>query len=397
MGLFPCTQVQAESPAVEDVVVTPDQPPPATGRHRGTRLTLAPLGNLTSSVLRAEARRERELAGDGRAGRWARAKARREQRAFVRRNWKVLLPSMLAMLSVIGACTVLVPAGFLRGFFAGSFSATVVALLAFQVIQSTGTAATMRGDDAEQWTASELRKLRSRGWRVVNHVALTTSDIDHVLIGPGGIYAIETKWSARGWKIDASEDRVRRAAQQAYEGARQLRLWHEIKKHGIAVVVPVVVFWGNGVDGRKGSATANVVDGVTFVPGPEASSWTNRLPSGVLSTSQVEAVWRELDLQVRSRDPHESEKHPLPPSVLALLWRPASALSVAMVAFVIALQAVLTTDSLYVGFAVCAALLIGAVVLHRHTKRQPIVWGLVLGSGGMALLGIYAVGMQLLG
>jgi hypothetical protein len=30
----------------------------------------------------------------------------------------------------------------------------------------------MMDDRAEQWTASELRRLRGRGWQLVNHFAL---------------------------------------------------------------------------------------------------------------------------------------------------------------------------------------------------------------------------------
>ena len=358
---------------------------------------MATLGNLASSVLRAQDRRERELAGDGRAGRWARAKARREQRAFVRGHWRVLLVSLLVMLSVIGVCTLLVPAGFSQGFFAGSFSASIVALLAFQVVSSTGTAPTMRGDDAEQWTASELRKLRCRGWRVVNHVILTNTDIDHVLIGPGGLYAIETKWSAYRWKIDASEDRVLRAARQAGEGAKQLRLWHEVKRHGITAAEPIVMLWGGGVEGLPGAQAATVVEGVRVVAGPAASSWLDSLPSGVLTASQVEAVWRGLDRHVGLRDPLEAEANPLPPSVITMLCRPLPALSVAMAAFLITLQVVLSTHSLYAGFAVCAALLLVTAVLDRYTQRRSVIWGLLLGAGGMALLEMYALVMELLG
>ena len=64
----------------------------------------------------------------------------------------------------------MLPAGYVRGFAGGSSVTSVIALLAFWVIQATGTAATMMGDDAERWTASELRKLRRHGWRLVNHV-----------------------------------------------------------------------------------------------------------------------------------------------------------------------------------------------------------------------------------
>jgi hypothetical protein len=67
----------------------------------------------------------------------------------------------------------------------------------------TGTASTMMGDTAEQWTAQELRPLSKDGWRLINHFGLTSDDIDHLLIGPGGVFVLETKWSSTDWQSAA--------------------------------------------------------------------------------------------------------------------------------------------------------------------------------------------------
>lgn len=46
----------------------------------------------------------------------------------------------------------------------------------------------------EQRTALELLSLERRGWRTLHSVPLTdTKDIDHLLIGPAGVFAVNTK------------------------------------------------------------------------------------------------------------------------------------------------------------------------------------------------------------
>lgn len=103
----------------------------------------------------------------------------------------------------------------------------------------------MMGDQAEQWTAQELRTTRPLGWQVVNHFLLRRDDIDHVLIGPGGVYAVETKWSNdRGGRYARTQERD--AVAQASSNARSMTLWSELRTSGVQVQ-PVAVVWGGGL------------------------------------------------------------------------------------------------------------------------------------------------------
>ncbi len=126
--------------------------------------------------------RARELAGDARAGSYARAMARREQRAFVGRNFWRLLCGWLLLMTITPGLWWFVASELLRGMVLGADLASATALVWFVVVQSTGTAPTMMGDEAEQWTAQELRKLGD--WRLVNHFELSYGDMDHVAVGP---------------------------------------------------------------------------------------------------------------------------------------------------------------------------------------------------------------------
>jgi len=102
---------------------------------------------------------------------------------------------MLAFETVIaGLAGYFIPSRFVGGLVVGAIGAATVSMLALWVTLVTGTAYRSMGATAEEWTASELRPLRRRRWRVANHVALGRPDIDHVLVGPGGVIAVETKW-----------------------------------------------------------------------------------------------------------------------------------------------------------------------------------------------------------
>jgi hypothetical protein len=168
--------------------------------------------------------RERELASDQRAGRFARRKARLVQRAYLQRNWRVFTIIGIGMLTPLLGLPLL-PNNFARGLFVGALVTAVIALLSFWVIQVTGTAPIMMGDQGEQWTAQELRHLHKRGWKVVNDVALKRWNTDHVIVGPGGVYAIESKWGARSWTVVPPDEHVAAACRQVDANARTMTLW----------------------------------------------------------------------------------------------------------------------------------------------------------------------------
>ncbi len=56
-----------------------------------------------------------------------------------------------------------------------------------------------RGEHGERHVADVLENLRSYGYRPVHDIVADGFNIDHVLVGPGGVFAIETKYrSGRG-------------------------------------------------------------------------------------------------------------------------------------------------------------------------------------------------------
>lgn len=64
-----------------------------------------------------------------------------------------------------------------------------------------------RGLAGERKVGAELERLTSRGWRVLHSIPLPRDvDIDHLLIGPGGVFCVNTKFhqGARVWVGDDS-------------------------------------------------------------------------------------------------------------------------------------------------------------------------------------------------
>lgn len=66
------------------------------------------------------------------------------------------------------------------------------------------------GAQGEETVGERLERLRERGWQIIHSVPVGTrgSDIDHLLIGPGGVWTLNTK-NHPGKKIWVSPKQVR--------------------------------------------------------------------------------------------------------------------------------------------------------------------------------------------
>lgn len=130
------------------------------------------------------------------------------------------------------------------------------------------------GAYGEEETAKALRGLEREGWVVLHDLANGSRNFDHVVLGPTGVYCLNSKWS--GYRLEATEDgriigrhryddeiyrdvtaSIRKAKGEAADLNKQIlartgkKLW----------VKPVVVWWGDVADGGK------TVDGVGLVQG----------------------------------------------------------------------------------------------------------------------------------
>jgi hypothetical protein len=221
---------------------------------------------------------------------------------------------MILVFGVAAGVSQLLPNPFLKGSVVGAAIVEGPMAIWMLTIQLTGTASIMMGDQAEQWTAQELRRVTRRGWRLINHFGLRTDDIDHVLIGPPGAFVFETKWSASDWLTAFNRRREKEAVEQVLANARSMRLWHPVKSRQVPVT-PVVVLWGKGLSKWPEDHRIRVVDGAFVITGRALRGWLEGQDAQLVEASTIDEVWQAMDEQVTRRDPIDAERHPLPTSL----------------------------------------------------------------------------------
>src|SRR3954452_4209948 len=218
--------------------------------------------------------REQVPADDGampprRPGQHARETARRKARAGI------VVPLLLVALGLIVA----IGAGF-------NFTATAVA----EVAAIAGVVSVNRRvlPTAERWArgaAGEERvgaivdALADRGWRAIHDVDTGRGNIDHVLVGPGGVLTVETKSHRGRVAVDRLDERM---LKQAYAQAKHLE---RVTGQRVA---PLLVFSDAYLD-RPVSRRR----GVTVLPARMLAGHLDRRPARFLPT-EVDDLHRRL-------------------------------------------------------------------------------------------------------
>lgn len=141
-----------------------------------------------------------------------------------------------------------------------------------------------RGAEGEKWTAKELCKL-GPDWRVRHDLQGRYGNVDHVVVGPAGVFLLDSKaWfngvtsinadgpvvtprhdAESSWHWSGLPGRMRGAAAGASGGLRAM-CGRRLK------VTPVVVIWGE-FPGRVQER-----GGVTYVEGEHVRKWLLGLP-----------------------------------------------------------------------------------------------------------------------
>jgi hypothetical protein len=226
-----------------------------------------------------------------RAGRWAGEQSRREQLQFLRdRGWVIALFS-LGFLAV-GVITLAWKANVVTGMAVGVLLSSWAWAVAMVVLQMTGTGSTLMGAQAERWTSEALHDLHKRGWRLLDAVPLKRGegDVDHIALGPPGVFCIETKWSASDWFSSKQRfylERAIGAAKWRAERFMNKRVAFGLKDQPIH---PVLVLWGAKVGDRPEAEAIFLRNGVTVIAGPWLQRWAASLGSDELSQERIAAA-----------------------------------------------------------------------------------------------------------
>jgi Nuclease-related domain len=141
------------------------------------------------------------------------------------------------------------------------------------------------GAVGEQWTGRSLRELESQGWRIFHDLDASHGNIDHVAVGPGGVFLLDSKRWRGSVTVEGDSAVVRRLE----DPELQWRFSSPAHVKGLAVevseairastratvwVTPVIVVWGE---------FAQVVGGDTckFVHGDALARWLNDQPARI--------------------------------------------------------------------------------------------------------------------
>jgi hypothetical protein len=184
------------------------------------------------------------------------------------------------------------PSTFVSGFSIGAMVTLLVCFVWYLFLMGTGSVLTLAGIWAERFTDEELKTARKRGyiWGSVANIELGGFDIDHLVIAPGGTFALETKSHM------ARLDRARRAAdlQQARDAARKASLVLRSKHVETPLqVTPVLVLWG-----RRNTADlpedGRLVEGVHIVAVADLANWMRRHQSGDITREDARVTLQRL-------------------------------------------------------------------------------------------------------
>ena len=225
----------------------------------------------------------------------------RQQLGWLRRH-----PSVIGWLAfssiVIMVPTLLLPRSVALVFLGAVISAMITGLWWLSMIGS-GSYRLYVGGMAEDFTSQSLQALGRRGWRHLDGVEFIDFDVDHVAVGPGGVLAVETKWTDQAWDVAAPKRHrhLDQAIRQTSIGARRIRSF--LSSEGVDVpVVPALVVWGPAVAGIEGGS--RLVDGTVVLIGRQEDEWRADLEGQRVDAWRLDAAVHALEAYRAKHDAH---------------------------------------------------------------------------------------------
>lgn len=168
----------------------------------------------------------------------------------------------------------------------------------FAQVFALGAERDRKGAEGEEHTDRALRPLRRRGWQVLHDIEFPgEANVDHLLIGPGGVVAVESKYtterlwvnhkaiggSSHGWFITDAKRGLRLAERALAEAG-----------HPDLPVEAALVFWGPGAPTVDGGH--RTLQGVWVLEGRSERAWRAALVQRpvVLQRADIKAIKKDL-------------------------------------------------------------------------------------------------------
>ena len=149
------------------------------------------------------------------------------------------------------------------------------------------------GAVAEQWTGRALGELEIQGWRSLHDLTASHGNMDHVVVGPGGVFLLDSK----RWRGSVSVDGDRPTGRRIEDPDVHWKLTSPAHVKGLAVevseairagtrakvwVTPVIVVWGEFPQMVAG-------DRCKFVHGDALARWLEDQPVRI-SPGRIERI-----------------------------------------------------------------------------------------------------------
>jgi hypothetical protein len=141
-----------------------------------------------------------------------------------------------------------------------------------------------QGAEGEEVVGQILEGLREQGWCVIHDVSFGRGNIDHIVVGPGGIFTIETK--SRGGKVwpDRLDEKM---LNQAYAEKKTLEKITHMEVQALLVFSRAYIV-GKGIARRRG----------VVVLSSRSLAWFFSKQPATISPERAEVIHRRLALAV---------------------------------------------------------------------------------------------------
>jgi len=183
----------------------------------------------------------------------------------------------------------------IRALILGCLAVAFLTCLGWLIHETSGSRRWGNGKLGEEATNEAVItwRRRSTDWQVVKRLPqLADGDVGHVLVGPGGVYAIESTWTPDDCELDRGAIvgmQGREPVAQAQESARSIQqLLLDCPEHLDVTVHPVVVVWGpGGLHLDEGWAE---VDGTLICEGGRDAEWLHHIEGTELDRRSVDRI-----------------------------------------------------------------------------------------------------------
>lgn len=153
-----------------------------------------------------------------------------------------------------------------------------------------------RDSSGMRLTSERLREVPTPPTRVVYEIRDRLGDVDHVVIAPSGVIAIETILADRPIET-ATDDPARVAAAAVARGDVD----ELARGGGASCELLAKVFWGTPQPDQP--AARDVVHGTVAVEGQRLLEWLESLPDDVLDGGRIDLAWRAIVTGIGRPDP----------------------------------------------------------------------------------------------